>query len=105
VAQWDVFINPSALTRAELPYLVDMQSDLLSALSTRLVAPLAHDNVVHSSLPRRLSPAFDIQGQAVVMLPQEAGLMDARLLRRPVASLREQSHRLVDALDAVVSGV
>ena len=103
--QWDVYVNPSERSRSELPFLVDLQSDLLSALATRLVAPLARDAVAHSALPRRLSPTFEIDGRTVVMLPQEAGPVEGRLLRAPVASLRAQSHRLIDALDAVLSGV
>jgi hypothetical protein len=38
-------------------------------------------------------------------LPQEAGPIDARLLKRRVVSLRTHAHDIVDALDAVVSGV
>jgi toxin CcdB len=103
--QWDVYINPSERSRAELPFLVDLQSDLLSALATRFVAPLSHSAVALGDLPRRLSPAFEVVGRTVVLLPQEAGPIEARLLRAPVTSLRAQSYRLIDALDAVVSGV
>ena len=35
----------------------------------------------------------------------EAGTLFARGLGRPVASLRAESHRIIDAMDAVVSGV
>jgi hypothetical protein len=38
-------------------------------------------------------------------VPQEAGAIAAAVLRRPVVSLRTQSHLIIDALDAVVSGV
>jgi len=103
--QWDVYVNPSERSRAELPFLVDLQSDLLSALATRFVAPLARSTLASGELPRRLSPEFEIDGRKLALLPQEAGPIAARLLRSPVTSLRAQSHRLVDALDAVVSGV
>lgn len=58
----------------------------------------------HAMLPQRLSPRFLIQGQRVVLLPQEAGPIAARWLRLPVASLRAESRQIVDALDAVISG-
>jgi len=39
--QFDVFENPSPRTRDAYPYVVDVQSDLLSSLATRMVVPLA----------------------------------------------------------------
>ena len=39
--QFDVFENPSLRTRDAYPYVVDVQSYLLSSLATRMVVPLA----------------------------------------------------------------
>ena len=105
MAQWDVYANPSARLRDEIPFLVDLQSDLLSALDTRLVAPLARTRVATTGLPRRLCPMFTIDGVAVALLPQESGSIDARLLKRKVVSLRAHAHDIVGALDAVASGI
>lgn len=105
MAQWDVFPNPSPRMREELPYVVVLQSDLLSGLGTRLVAPLARYLPTRPGATSRLSPALDVRGESVVLVAQECAPVDARALRRPVASLREQSHLIIDAVDAVVSGV
>jgi toxin CcdB len=105
MAQWDVYRNPSARSRDEIPYLVDLQSDLLSGLATRLVAPLARTRVAAAKLPRTLCPTFEIEETALVLLPQEAGAVDARLLRRRVTSLRAHAHEIVGAMDAVIGGV
>jgi len=104
MAQWDVYPNPSTRLREEIPFLVDLQSDLLGGLDTRLVAPLARSRVPRAALPRRLCPEFTVEGASVILLPQESGAIDARLLKGRVASLKAQSHEIVDALDAVVSG-
>ena len=105
MAQWDVYPNPSARLRDEIPYLVDLQSDLLSALGSRLVAPLARTRLAAAGLPRTLCPSFNVDGTPVVLLPQEAGPIDARLLKRRVLSLRTHAHEIVAAVDAVISGV
>ena len=103
--QWDVYPNPSARLRDDMPYLVDLQSDLLERLPTRLVAPLIRSRLAPGGLPRGLCPVFNIDGDAVVLIPHEAGPIEARLLKRRTASLRAQAHEIVAALDAVVSGV
>ena len=105
VAQWDVYANPSTKLRDEVPFLVDVQSDLLSGLAMRLVMPLALTRVAATALPRGLCPAFVVVGVPVVLLPQEAGAIAATLLKRPVMSLRSESHLLVAALDAVIGGI
>jgi toxin CcdB len=105
MAQWDIYPNPVPRARERMPYLVVLQSDLLSALPTRLVAPLSRSGVTRGELPQRIAPEFEVAGERLVLKPHEAGSVDARTLRDPVANLRAQSHRLVDALDAVISGI
>lgn len=105
MAQWDVHLNPVAKARERIPYLVVLQSDLLSDLPTRLVVPLSRSGVSAVGLPRRLAAVFVVAGESLVLKPHEAGTLEARALGAAVASLRRESHRIVDALDAVVSGV
>lgn len=103
MAQFDVYPNPSPRSREWVPYVVDVQCDLLSALRTRLVMPLTRVGVAQA--PRRLAPVFVIDGERLALQPQTATGMDARLLKKPVASLLAHSGEIRDALDAVVSGV
>ena len=105
MAQWDVYPNPASTARDQLPYLVVLQSDLLDQLPTRLVAPLSRSQLMADALPQRLAPTFDIAGERLRLKAHEAGVVPARLLRLPVTSLRTEAHRIVDALDAVVSGI
>jgi toxin CcdB len=88
-----------------VPFVVDLQSDLLADLPTRLVAPLRLRDDTMKSAPRRLCPAFDIEGIDVVMYPHEMAGVLAKLLGRPVATLRASSAVLVGAVDAVLSGL
>ncbi len=105
MAQWDVHANPSPRHRDVLPFVVELQSDLLSGLGTRLVAPLARQLSTKPGITQRLSPTLQVQGQALVLVIQESAAVHLRELRRPVASLRDQSHLIIGALDAVISSV
>ncbi len=105
MAQWDVFPNPSPRMREVLPYIVVLQSDLLGAVGTRLVAPLARELRVVPGVTTRLSPQFDVCGESLRLVVHECAPIDRRVLKQPVASLKTQSHLIVTALDAVVSGV
>lgn len=105
VAQYDVFENPSARSRDWVPFVVDVQSNLLSELRTRLVMPLTRVAAGLPQAPRRLAPEFTIAGERLALQPHTAAGIEARLLRKPVASLAAHAGEIRDALDAVISGL
>lgn len=105
MVQWDVHHNLIARVRDEIPFLVDIQSGLLSGLRSRFVVPLAVQPVQLAGLPRRLIPTFEIGGRSVRLVPHEAGVVDATRLLKPVAMLRTERSCITDAMDAVISGV
>ena len=105
MAQYDVYRNPSVRSRDWVPFVVDVQSDLLSALRTRLVMPLTRVGVDLPQTPRRLAPMFSVEGERLALQPQAAAGLDARLLKNPVASLAAHAGEIRDALGAVVSGL
>jgi len=103
--QFDVFENPSPRLRDVYPYVVDIQSDLLSALATRMVVPLAITALAAKDLPRRLCPTFTVSGQSLMLVPFEAAPLDKRLLKTHVTSLWTQSNDIIAGMDAVLSGI
>lgn len=103
--QFSVYENPSPRMRDQYPYVVDVQSDLLSSLATRMVMPLAVTALPANDLPRRLCPIFVIGGKHLMLVPFEAAPLDKRLLRTEISSIRGRSHEVVEAMDAVLSGV
>lgn len=103
--QFDVFENPSPRMRNVYPYVVDIQSDLLSALATRMVMPLAITNLCAKDLPLRLCPVITVNDISLMLVPFEAAPLDKRLLRTEVTSVRHRSHEIIAAMDAVLSGI
>jgi toxin CcdB len=105
VAQYDVYPNPTPAQRAAFPYYVVLQSDQLAHYSTRMVMPLARLVVASPQAPRRLGPTVEVAGERLVLAAHLLAALPQGVLREPVASLRAESARIVDALDAVISGV
>jgi toxin CcdB len=106
MAQFDVYPNPSVPQRAAFPYFVVLQSDQLDHYSTRLSMPLSRASVAGVALPpRRLAQAVMVGGERLYPAPHLVAALPRTMLREPVQSLRSEAAVLVDALDAVVSGV
>lgn len=104
MAQYDVFENPSSSAAAGIPFVVVIQSDLLEALPTRLVMPLAMLDFA-GKVPTALCPVIAVKGQRLHALAHYAAPLPAKALRRPVDNVATQSSALVSALDAVLSGI
>ena len=103
--QDDVYPNPSPRMRDVYPYVLEVQSDLLNALATRMVVPLSITTLPTSSVPQRLCPLVRVKDQSLMLVPFEAAPMDKRHLKSKVTSLRERADDIIAAMDAVLSGV
>ncbi len=104
MARFDVYANtgPHAL---HTPYLLDVQSDWLQGLDTRVVVPLrktTHFPAV--KLPEQLCPIFTVAGETCLLETPKMAAMPLRLLKSPVASLSAEQARIVAALDFLFQG-
>lgn len=105
MAQFDVYVNPQPAARAFVPYVVDVQSALVSHFSSRLAMPLSRTPLTGYKLPTNLSPIMRVNGEDLCLLPHMAAPVLSKALKNPVASLRERASDISAALDAVISGV
>lgn len=104
MARFDIYRNPRRETAREVPFLLDVQSDLLEGMDTRVVVPMRLASAVQRPVAR-LNPVFQVAGAKVIMdTPQLAGI-PAHLLKKPVDSLRSESFVIQNALDFLFSGV
>ena len=87
------------------PYVIDVQSDLLSGLATRMVVPLVIMTLAAKDLPRRLCPVITVNGKSLMLVAFEAAPLDKRLLKKDIASVRDRSYEIVAAMDSVLSGI
>ena len=101
--RFDVCPNLIASTRGAVPYLLDVQADLLSDLATRVVVPLVPARQFGPPAAR-LNPTFRIAGRPIVMDTAQLAGVSRKHLGSPVASLAAQSAEILAALDFLVSG-
>ena len=105
MAQFDVYPNPSRHQRSDIPWIVDIQSDLLSALPTRLVVPLALRKTMPSTVPKALCPPVVWVGEELVALAHLSAPFRTKDLGQVQGNLRIEASALIGAVDAVISGI
>ena len=104
MARFDVRTNLNRASRARVPFLVELQADMLSALHTCLVAPLV-PSTEFGPPATRLNPEFRIGNRKFVMDTALVAGIPRTLLGEKVATLADRSGDIVGAVDFLVSGV
>ncbi|MDR3389339.1 MAG: CcdB family protein [Rudaea sp.] len=103
--RFDVFRNPNAAAAKHIPFLLVLQSELLSELPTRVVAPLARANAIKGPSATMLNPEFEIGAARVVMLTQQIAAVPLDILRKHEINLETQREAILRALDFLFNGI
>ena len=102
--QFTVYRNKSPRTKSTFPFLVDVQSDLLDQLQTRVVIPLTRTAGLAKKPLSHLTPALTFDGESyVLMTPQLAGVARTDL-GAPAGSLAGERQAIVAAMDFLLTG-
>jgi toxin CcdB len=105
MAQFAVYRNKNPKSKSAYPYLVDVQSDLLSDLQTRVVVPLAKFTALRKKPIRDLTPVVDVDGgKYLLLIPQLAGISIGEL-GQPLGTVSAHRDEIVAAVDFLITGV
>ncbi len=100
MTQFDVFINKNIDTNTQIPYLLNVQNDILNNLSTTVVVPLI-SNIKSIS---NLNPTFVIESNKVIMSTTEIGSIPISYLGKKVCSLTDKRTEIINAIDFLITG-
>jgi toxin CcdB len=98
MAQFDVYKGPEGVE-----YLLDLQTDLIEFVESRVVAPLLPIAKI-SFVAKRLNPVFDVEGKPVVLVVQALAAVRKTVLGRRVANLSDHHRQIIDAVDMLFLG-
>lgn len=99
MARFDIFRR----SRGAPGYLLQVQSDFLDALETRVVVPLLPPASVPRPM-RDLHPRFEVEGEAFLMATQLLGAIPRRELGLAVGNLAPHRDEITRALDVLMTG-
>lgn len=103
--QFALYRNRNPASRTRFPLLLDIQSDLLEGLATRVVVPLAPASAVRARSMQTLTPILKFEGKEFLMVtPQVAGI-PARELGSIAGDLASHRDKIIAAVDFLLSGV
>ncbi len=103
--QFDVYANPSRTTRQSYPFIVDIQSAIISEITTRIVVPLGRKAQFKNEEMKGLTPTVIYEGEELLLLVPQIASMPAKALKNPLGSLSHLRDEIIAALDFAITGI
>ena len=104
MARFHVYENESHQAK-NTPFLLDVQTDLLGSLDTRVVSPLRMASLYDAhKLPQDLMPLFLIAGRKYVLETPKMAAVPTRILKKSVGNLMAEQNRVITAIDRLFHG-
>jgi len=100
MAQFDVYINENNQTNQRVPYLLDVQNDILKSLNTRVVIPLVRDLKGVQGLTKE----FIINDEKVYLTTAQMGTVMISELKQKVTSLENEKEEIKNSIDFLIYG-
>ena len=105
MAQFDVYPNPSQSTREYYPFIVDIQSSVISDISTRIVVPLGKQKYFKDGGMLGLTPDIEYKGEKLLLMIPQISSIPVAGLKHPVGSLMHYRDEIIASLDFAVTGI
>lgn len=107
MAQFDVYRNIGKYSKI-VPFIVDIQNDILSNLDSRVVIPLQSADYLKEmniNIIQKLNPVFTVCDTEVILALQQMAAVHVRELGKKVDSLVASRLEIISALDVLTAGI
>jgi toxin CcdB len=103
MAQFALYRNANRQTQGRYPFLLEIQSDFLDTLKTRLVIPVIE--LAEQKPITRLNPVFEHEQQQYLLLVQEMAAIPVNNLGDRVTDLEVRRGEILAAVDLLITGI
>jgi len=103
MTQFDVYMNPSRSTKKAYPYLLDIQSEIVSEISPRIVLPLARRSEFKEQAMKKLTPMITYDNEKLLIMTPQISAVPVKILKKPLGSLAHFRDEIIASLDFAIS--
>ena len=104
MADFQIHQNRST-TSENYPFLLDVQSELLSALETRLVIPLIRSEELGKRSIRNLNPLVRVNGEDYLAVTQQMAAIPRSILGNAIEMAEFSRIEILNSIDFLVTGI
>lgn len=103
--QFSLYSNENKNSKKAYPYFVDVQSDLLEELNSRIVIPLSSQETLNNINVNKLCPVIKINEAAFVLLTHQMTTVPRSILKKKITTLEQYRYDILGAIDLLLTGI
>ena len=105
MSQFTVYKNEDKDTRKTYPYFLNVQSELLDDLNSRMVIPFSSFASVKHINAKKLCPIIMIDDKEYILLTHQMTAVPASILKKEVTELSSFRTEIISAIDMLITGI
>ena len=105
MSQYTLYKNENKATKKTYPYFVNVQSDLLDELNSRIVIPLSSLKSLENKNVKRLCPIIKVEDKSFVLLTHQLTSVPKSILKKESISLETYRYEILGAIDLLLTGI
>lgn len=105
MSQFTLYQNTDKATKKTYPYFLDVQSNLVSILNSRLVIPLTPATKLDTSAPEKLCPVIPLDEGEFALLTHQLTSVPVTILKNPITNLETFRDEVISAIDLLITGI
>ena len=105
MSQFTLYRNDDMGTQKAYPYFVDVQSNLLDELNSRMVIPLSPHTLVNKTNADKLCPLIQFDDGDFVLLTHQMTSVPKSILKTEMLSLERYRYEIINAIDMLITGI
>jgi toxin CcdB len=103
--QFILYKNENKRSKKAYPYFVNVQSDLLDDLNSRIVIPLSASETLDNLNAKKLCPIIEIDEGKFILLTHQMTSVPDTALKNQVTSLEHYRYEILSAIDLLLTGI
>jgi len=105
MSQYTLYKNENKSTKKTYPYFVNVQSDLLDDLNSRIVIPLTPLKILNDNNVKKLCPIIEVEDKSFVLLTHQLTSVPNSILKKESISLENHRYEILGAIDLLLTGI
>lgn len=102
--QFDILINKSEFSKKDVPYLINLQSDPMDLLATRIVAPLRETLTCSDEILTKIHIPISINNKEYTIFISELAAIPLGLLGNNIINANFLRQECIAAIDILFTG-
>ena len=105
MAQYQIYENLNPNSKHTYPFLIDVQTTLLTDLETRIVIPVVLKNKFSKGIIKNLNPIIVINKKEYVIITQQISGIPSKQLGSSICDCLTSRQEILAAIDFLITGI